>query len=98
VIVLLVILEYMFDAIRVVDQVNGPEKQAYPKDITVVTGHFQSKKQRVVPNISRTPKQEMARRPWCHLVVKKNSAFLFRLYLKPKLPLLGQVQLLPQDW
>ena len=70
-IVLLVFLEYMFDAIRVIDQVSGPEKQAYPNDITVVPGHFQSKTQRVVPDVSRTPKQEMARRPWCHLVVRQ---------------------------
>ena len=75
-IVSLVFLEYMLDAIRVIDQVSGPEKQAYPNDITVVPGHFQSKTQRVVPDVSRTPKQEMTRRPWRNLVVRQFS-FLY---------------------
>ena len=70
-IVSLVFLEHMLDAIRVIDQVSGPEKEAYPNDITVVPGHFQSKTQRVVPDISRTPKQEMTGRSWYTLVVRQ---------------------------
>ena len=70
-IVSLVFLEHMLDAIRVVDQVSGPEKEAYPNDITVVPGHFQSKTQRVVPDISRTPKQEMTGRSWYTFVVRQ---------------------------
>jgi len=71
VIVLLVFLEYMFDAIRVIDQVSGPEKQAYPNDITVVPGHFQSKTQRVVLDVSRTPKKEMTMWTWSILVAEQ---------------------------
>jgi len=61
----------MLDAIRVIDQVCRPEKEAYPNDITVVPGHFQSKTQRVVPDISRTPKQDMTGRSWYTLVVRQ---------------------------
>jgi len=76
VIVSRVFLEDMLDAIGVIDQVSGPEQEADPHDITVLPDHFQSKTQRVVPDVSRTPKQEMTRRPWRNLVVKQFS-FLY---------------------
>ena len=41
-IVSLVFLEDMLDAIGVIDQVSGPQKEAYPNDITVLPDHFQS--------------------------------------------------------
>ena len=85
-IVPLVFLEYMFDAIRVTNQVSGPKEEAYPNSITVVPGHFQSKAQRVAPDVSRTPKQEMTRRPCCNPVVSQFCFPFSRLYLKPKLP------------
>jgi hypothetical protein len=43
VIVLLILLEDMLNAIRVVDQVGGPDEEAYPDNITVLLGHGQSK-------------------------------------------------------
>jgi len=76
VIVPLVFLEDMLDAIGVIDQVSGPQKNAYPNDITVLPDHFQSKTERVVPDVSRTTKKEMTGRPWRNLVVRQCS-FLY---------------------
>jgi hypothetical protein len=42
----------------------------------MIAGPFRSKAQRVAPDVSRTPKQEMTRRSWCNLVV---SQFCFPL-------------------
>src|SRR6266699_290107 len=61
----------MLDAIRVVDQVSGPEKEAYAHDIPILPDHFQCKTQGIAPDLSRTPKQEMIGRPRCNLVVRQ---------------------------
>jgi hypothetical protein len=40
---LLILLEDVLNAIRVVYQVGGPDEEAYPDNITVLLGHGQSK-------------------------------------------------------
>ena len=75
----------LLDAIRVVDQVSGPEKEAYAHDITVLPGHFQCKTRGVVPDLSRTPKQEMIGRSWCNLVMRHSY---FPLHFQFAIPVL----------
>jgi len=52
----MVLLEHVFDAMRVIDQVAGPGKETHPGNITVLLRHRQGKAQGVTLG---TPRQGM---------------------------------------